>query len=154
MIRSVIFSALVLFAFASQAQTIDARTSPFGDLAAVQGVDISSIDEVRQAAQFALWGAYQSLNGLNSIPLNQPFTIIYPDGSSEMAVRVCSSGTACVQPIDGTRKNADGSSADGGGGGGGGDGAIGGGGGSYSPPGNGVGGSGTGTVTIGRLRPA
>ena len=40
-----------------------------------------------------------------------------------------------------------------GGGGGGGGGATGGDGGSYSPPGNGIGSGGTGTVTVGRLRP-
>jgi hypothetical protein len=119
-VRILAFSLLFFISTLVSAQsiTLNASDPGYASRPAVQGINVSSLDEERQPAMYALYGVYQSLHLLSPMPIGTRFTVVYQDGSSEVAVLLCRQGTECVQPVAGTKKYANGSSAESGGGGG------------------------------------
>lgn len=143
--KYLVYLAFIVSAFWSSsalALTINAGNSPYNNLAAVQGINIHSEGELREAAMLALVSAYRATHGVSSIPMPSDVQIVYEDGSKEKAVVICLAGTACVKPKPNTTEPA------GSGGGGGGGGGSGGGGGGPGMPGC-IYGCGPGTVTVG-----
>ncbi|MCB1606236.1 MAG: hypothetical protein KDI71_04580 [Xanthomonadales bacterium] len=121
-IRSV-FVLLLLISGAAQSQgiEIDAREAPYSG---VPGADVvaTGMAENRHATTMNLMGLYIDLHppALFAIPNGSVITIIYADGSSEKYLKTCTSGTACVKAIPGSRRDSNGNAIGGGGGGGGG----------------------------------
>lgn len=145
MVRIVFAVLFLLFASApaySQGISIDARNSPYNQVAPAQGIGIGDMNDLRIAAGLGLVGMYRTTHGALSVPVGTVVTVTYQDGSKEKFTVVCLIGSYCVQPIANTQQPP----PSGGGGGGGG-----------LPPWNpplpppGCYGSGCGTVEVGEL---
>ena len=88
-------SAIVLAAVVS----IDLGSAPYKNLPAVQGVNQSSITEVRGGAMSAAVGAYMTINGTSSIQNGQTVNFTYPGGVTESGTVVNKMWSDSTQPM-------------------------------------------------------
>lgn len=84
--------------------TIDTRNHPaYGGLSNVDGVNIGSSAEVRTAGLTQTAATYRLMNGMDKLPANSEFRIIWPDGSSERATVTSPFSTVGAVPVPGSK---------------------------------------------------